>query len=62
MTFWPYIQITWNVHGTIKKAMMAKLFNVVTVEELEQIVVDGAWRLGYEGLKDRQLEAIVSFL
>ena len=33
---------------------MAKLFSVVTVEELEH--------LGYEGLKDRQLEAIVSFL
>ena len=42
--------------------MMAKSFSVVTVEELEQIAVDGARRLGYEGLKDRQLEEIVSFL
>ena len=45
---------------------MVKSFSVVTVEvtveELEQIAVDGAQRLGYEGQKDRQLEAILSFL
>ena len=33
-----------------------------TVQELEQFATDIARHLGYEGLKDKQLEAIVSFL
>ena len=30
--------------------------------DLEQITIESAQRLGYDGLKEKQLEAIVSFL
>ena len=42
--------------------MVESSVSVLTVKELEQIAIESARRLGYDGLKDKQLEAIVSFL
>ena len=41
---------------------MVESSSIITVKELEQFAIYSARHLGYEALKDKQLEAIVSFL
>ena len=41
---------------------MVESSSIITVKELEQFAIYNARCLGYEALKDKQLEAIVSFL